>query len=61
MYSFSVLIGSKLDLPYLVPGAITAACYVLVTFVSVVLLGALSGLISAYKAVSVDTAKILRE
>lgn len=61
MYSFSVLIGTKLDLPYLLPGAFTAAYYILVTFAGVVFIGAVSGLISAYKAVSVDTAKILRE
>ena len=61
MYSFSVLIGSRLDLPYLLPGVITTTYYILVTFISVVLLGTISGLISAYKAVSVDTARILRE
>lgn len=61
MYSFSVLIGSRLDLPYLLPGVIATTYYILVTFISVVLLGTISGLISAYKAVSVDTARILRE
>lgn len=61
MYSFSILIGTRLDLPYLVPDALTSAYYVFVTLVSVIFLGALSGLLSAYKAVSVDTASILRE
>jgi len=61
MYSFSVLIGTRLDLPYLLPGVITTTYYILVTFISVVLLGTISGLISAYRAVSVDTARILRE
>ncbi|MCR5678486.1 MAG: ABC transporter permease [Agathobacter sp.] len=61
MYSFSVLIGTRLDLPYLLPGVATTTYYILVTFISVVLLGTISGLISAYKAVSVDTARILRE
>ncbi|MDC7302125.1 ABC transporter permease [Agathobacter ruminis] len=61
MYSFSVLIGTRLDLPYLLPGVVTTTYYILVTFISVVLLGTISGLISAYRAVSVDTARILRE
>ena len=61
MYSFSVLIGTRLDLPYLLPGVVTSTYYILVTFISVVLLGTISGLISAYRAVSVDTARILRE
>lgn len=61
MYSFSVLIGTRLDLPYLLPGVVTTTYYILVTFISVVLLGTISGLLSAYKAVSVDTARILRE
>ena len=61
MYSFSVLIGTRLDLPYLLPGVVTTIYYILVTFISVVLLGTISGLISAYRAVSVDTARILRE
>ena len=61
MYSFSVLIGTRLDLPYLLPGVVTTTYYILVTFISVVLLGTISGLLSAYRAVSVDTARILRE
>lgn len=61
MYSFSVLIGTRLDLPYLLPDVVTTTYYILVTFISVVLLGTISGLISAYRAVSVDTARILRE
>lgn len=61
MYSFSVLIGTRLDLPYLLPGVVTTTYYILVTFISVVILGTISGLISAYRAVSVDTARILRE
>ena len=61
MYSFGVLIGTRLDLPYLLPGVVTTTYYILVTFISVVLLGTISGLISAYRAVSVDTARILRE
>lgn len=61
MYSFSVLIGTRLDLPYLLPGVLTTTYYILVTFISVVVLGTISGLISAYRAVSVDTARILRE
>ena len=61
MYSFSVLIGTRLDLPYLLPGVVTTIYYILVTFISVVLLGTISGLLSAYRAVSVDTARILRE
>lgn len=61
MYSFNILINSKLDLPYLVPNAISTAVYVLITFISVTFLGAVSGMISALRAVSVDTGKILRE
>ena len=61
LYSFGVLINSKLDLPYLSPDGITAAYYVFITFLSVVFVGAISGMIAAYRAVSVDTGKILRE
>ena len=61
MYSFSILINSKLDLPYLVPGFISTLWYVILTSLSVVGIGAISGMISAIRAVSVDTGKILRE
>ena len=61
MYSFGILINTSLDLPYLAPSGISVLCYVLLTFSCVVMAGALSGMIAAYRAVCVDIGKIIRE
>lgn len=61
LYSFGAFIESKLDIPYLIPGGISIFYYVCVTFISVVFVGAASGVISAYRAVSFDIGSILRE